>query len=236
MRKIDVCFSPDLIHLYDLSDKCVVVVDIFRATSCMVTAFAHGAAEIVPVEQIELCQSFREKGYLISAERNGITPEGFDFDNSPFSYQDPKVKGAKICVTTTNGTVAIRRSAEAPQLYVGAFLNLSSITEAVKNWQGDALVVCAGWKGKPNLEDTLFAGALIDQLTGVYEVADDAALMAWKNYNVASKDMLTAVKNSSHVKRLLGLGIEKDIAFCLEMDRYDVLPELEGERLVNKKR
>ena len=59
MRKIDVCFSPDLIHLYDLTDKCVVVVDIFRATSCMVTAFAHGAAEIVPVEQIELCQSFR---------------------------------------------------------------------------------------------------------------------------------------------------------------------------------
>ena len=139
-------------------------------------------------------------------------------------------------MTTTNGTVAIRRSAEAPQLYVGAFLNLSSITEAVKNWQGDALVVCAGWKGKPNLEDTLFAGALIDQLTGAYEVADDAALMAWKNFNVASKDMLTAVKNSSHVKRLLGLGIEKDIAFCLEVDRYDVLPELEGERLVNKKR
>ena len=97
------------------------------------------------------------------------------------------------------------------------------------------MVVCAGWKGKPNLEDTLFAGALIDQLAGVYEVADDAALMAWKNYNVASKDMLTAVKNSSHVKRLLGLGIEKDIAFCLEMDRYDVLPVLEGERLINAK-
>ena len=143
MRKIDVCLSPDLIHLYDLSGKAVVAVDIFRATSCMVTAFAHGAAEIVLVEQIELCQSFREQGYLISAERNGITPEGFDFDNSPFSYQAPKVKGAKICVTTTNGTVAIRRSAEAPKVYVGAFLNLSSITEAVKNWQGDALVVCA---------------------------------------------------------------------------------------------
>ena len=233
MRKIDVCLSPDLLHLYDLAGKAVVAVDIFRATSCMVTAFAHGASEIVPVEQVDLCVSYRERGYLVSAERNGITPEGFDFDNSPFSYQVEKVRGAKICVTTTNGTVAIRRSEAAAALYVGAFLNISRVVEALKAWNGDALVVCAGWKGKPNLEDTLFAGALIDLLTGQYEVADDAALMAWKNYNVAAKDLLTAVKNSSHVNRLLGLGIERDIAFCLEFDRYSVLPTWDGQRLIN---
>ncbi len=226
MRKIDVCYSPDLIHLYDLADKAVVVVDIFRATSCMVTAFAHGAKEIIPVEQIELCESYRSRGYLISAERNGITPPGFDFDNSPFSYQTEKVKGSKICVTTTNGTVAIRRSSSALKVYIGAFLNISTVVSALLKWEGDVLVVCAGWKGKPNLEDTLFAGALIDFLTGQFEVADDAALMAWKNYNLASKDLITAVNNSSHVKRLLKLGIQKDIDFCLEMDRYQVLPSL----------
>ena len=197
----------------------------------MVTAFANGAQEILPVEDVDFCQSKKAEGYLISAERNGITPAGFDFDNSPFSYQVEKVKGAKICVTTTNGTVAIRRAEKAPLLMVGAFLNLSKVVEALKNWEGDALVLCAGWKGKPNLEDTLFAGALIDALTGEYEVADDAALMAWKQYNVASNDLLTAVKNSSHVNRLLGLGIEKDIAFCLEFDRYSVLPKLEGDAL-----
>ncbi len=232
MQKIDVCLSPDLIHLYDLAGKAVVVVDVFRATSCMVTAFAHGAVEIIPVEDVEVCASHREQGYLISAERNGVTPAGFDFDNSPFSYQVDRVKGAKICVTTTNGTVALRRSVQATQVYVGAFLNISSVVRALKAWQGDAIVVCAGWKGKPNLEDTLFAGALIDELVGQYTVADDAALMAWKQYNLASSDLITAVKHSSHVNRLLGLGIEKDITFCLERDRYDVLPHLQGDKLV----
>lgn len=232
MQKIDVCLSPDLIHLYDLAGKAVVVVDVFRATSCMVTAFAHGAVEIIPVEDVEVCASHREQGYLISAERNGLTPVGFDFDNSPFSYQVDRVKGAKICVTTTNGTVALRRSVQATQVYVGAFLNISSVVRALKAWQGDAIVVCAGWKGKPNLEDTLFAGALIDELVGQYSVADDAALMAWKQYNLASSDLITAVKHSSHVNRLLGLGIEKDITFCLERDRYDVLPHLQGDKLV----
>jgi 2-phosphosulfolactate phosphatase len=232
MQKIDVCLSPDLIHLYDLAGKAVVVVDIFRATSCMVTAFAHGAVEIIPVEDVDVCASHREQGYLISAERNGVTPAGFDFDNSPFSYQVDRVKGAKICVTTTNGTVALRRSVQAAQVFVGAFLNISSVVRALKAWAGDAIVVCAGWKGKPNLEDTLFAGALIDELVGQYSVADDAALMAWKQFNVASSDLITAVKHSSHVNRLLGLGIEKDITFCLERDRYDVLPHLQGDKLV----
>lgn len=224
MRKIDVCLSPDLVHLYDLTDTAVVVVDIFRATSCMVTAFAHGASEILPVEDIDFCLSQKNNGYLISAERNGITPEGFDFDNSPFSYQVEKVKNAKICVTTTNGTVALRRAEKAPLLMVGAFLNVSMVVKALKAWKGNALVLCAGWKGKPNLEDTLFAGCVIDELHGQYIVADDAALMAWQNYNIASKDLQTAVKNSSHVNRLLKLGIEKDIAFCLEKDKYSVLP------------
>jgi 2-phosphosulfolactate phosphatase len=143
-----------------------------------------------------------------------------------------KVKDAKICVTKTNGTVAIRRSETAAALYVGAFLNIYRVVDALQTWDGDVLVVCAGWKGKPNLEDTLFAGALIDELVGQYTVADDAALMAWKQYHVASSDLITAVKKSSHVNRLLGLGIEKDIAFCLERDRYDVLPHLQGDKLV----
>jgi 2-phosphosulfolactate phosphatase len=231
MKKIDVCLSPDLIHLYDLRGQAVVVVDIFRATSCMVTAFANGAAEILPVEDVALCASYGEQGYLTAAERNGLTPAGFDFDNSPFSYQVERVKGAKICVTTTNGTVALRRLVTAAKVFVGAFLNISRVAEALRQWDGDALIVCAGWKGKPNLEDTLFAGALIDMLHGEFAVADDAALMAWKQYNLASNDLLTAVKNSSHVNRLLGLGIEKDIAFCLEMDRYTVLPYLVNDAL-----
>lgn len=231
MRKIDVCLSPDLVHLYDLTNTAVVVVDIFRATSCMVTAFAHGAKEILPVEDIALCQSMKEKGYLISAERNGITPEGFDFDNSPFSYQVEKVNGAKICVTTTNGTVAIRKAENAPLLIVGAFLNISCVVDKLKSWEGNVLVLCAGWKGKPNLEDTLFAGCLIDELNTLFQVADDAALMAWQQYNIASKDLQTAVKNSSHVNRLLKLGIEKDIAFCLEKDKYHVLPVWSGNCL-----
>jgi phosphosulfolactate phosphohydrolase-like enzyme len=49
MKNIDVCPNPELLHLYKLDGKIAVVVDIFRATSCMTTAFAHGVAKIIPV-------------------------------------------------------------------------------------------------------------------------------------------------------------------------------------------
>ncbi len=231
MRKIDVCLSPDLIHLYDIRESAIVVVDIFRATSCMVTAFGNGANKILPVEDLELCRSKKKEGYLIAAERNGESPEGFDLGNSPFSFQEERIKGADICVTTTNGTVAIRRSSISPLVIIGAFLNLSKVVERLKNWERDVVVVCAGWKGRPNLEDSIFAGALIDALKEDYIYADDASLVCHKLFLEGKDNLLEYVKESSHVQRLKKLGIEKDIEFCLKKDYYEVLPILVGDYL-----
>jgi 2-phosphosulfolactate phosphatase len=105
MKTIDVCLTPELLHLHNIENSIVVVVDIFRATSCMTTAFANGVGSIIPVATIDECVAYQQQGYLAAAERDGKTPEGFDFDNSPFSYMVDKVKDATICVTTTNGTL-----------------------------------------------------------------------------------------------------------------------------------
>ncbi len=232
MQKIDVCVSPELLHLYNIENSIVVVVDIFRATSCMTTAFANGVEAIIPVSTIDECLSYQRKGYLAAAERDGKTPEGFDFDNSPFSYMTEKVNGATVCVTTTNGTLAITKSKSAVKVMVGAFLNLGALANYLKDQQYDILVLCAGWKGKPNLEDTLFAGALVERLKEEFMVDDDSALMALRQYELAKHDLLSFVASSSHVKRLQRLGIQKDIAYCLQHDLYDVLPVMRGNMLV----
>ena len=114
MKTIDVCLTPELLHLHNIENSIVVVVDIFRATSCMTTAFANGVGSIIPVATIDECVAYQQQGYLAAAERDGKTPEGFDFDNSPFSYMVDKVKDATICVTTTNGTLAITKSKSFP--------------------------------------------------------------------------------------------------------------------------
>src|SRR5687768_16137569 len=118
MRTIDVCLSPDMMHLYPVENQAVVVVDILRATSCMTTAFAHGIAEIAPFAKLEDCLAMKAKGFYTAGERDGKKVDGFDFGNSPFEYQDPKLKGSKIAFTTTNGTQAIAKSLGASEIII----------------------------------------------------------------------------------------------------------------------
>ncbi|MFT4032701.1 MAG: 2-phosphosulfolactate phosphatase [Siphonobacter sp.] len=232
MKQIDVCLTPELLYQHKIDNTIVIVVDIFRATSCMVTGFAYGVEAIIPVATIDECNALRALGHYGAAERNGSTPEGYDLDNSPFSYMNEKFVGSTIAVTTTNGTLAITKSRGAVKVMIGAFLNLGALSQYLKNQQYDVLVLCAGWKGKPNLEDTLFAGALVDRLQDSFAISEDAAMMAQRLYQQGKNDMLGFVANSSHVRRLQRLGIQKDIAYCLQEDLYDVLPVLRGNQLV----
>ncbi|WP_028524044.1 2-phosphosulfolactate phosphatase [Runella limosa] len=234
MKSIDVCLTPDLLHLHNIDNTIVVVTDIFRATSCMVTGLAYGVGSITPVATVEECFELQQKGYIAAAERNAMKVEGFDLDNSPFSYMDEDLVGANIAMTTTNGTLSITKAkTSAVKVLVGAFLNLGAIVNHLKSQPYDVLVLCAGWKGRVNLEDTLFAGALVDALKDEYMIGEDSALMAMRAYQQAQNDLLGYVANSSHVRRLQRLGIHKDIAYCLQRDLYDVVPVLRGSTLVN---
>jgi 2-phosphosulfolactate phosphatase len=232
MRSISVCLSPELTQLYDLSDKTVVVVDILRATSCMTTAFAHGVAAIKPIANLEECRALSSRGYITSGERNGEKVEGFDKGNSPFEYMGADIKGKKIAFTTTNGTQAIEKAKGARELLVGSFLNLESVVNYVKASANSVVIICAGWKGRVNLEDSLFAGAVVDALKSEFEIPDDAELMAHQLYIEAKSDMVKFLSRSSHVKRLNRLNIHKDIEFCLTPNQYNVLPKLVNGELI----
>lgn len=232
MKSIDVCLTPELIHLYNLNDRTVVIVDILRATSCMVTAFANGAERIVPFANQDECRQMKSRGYITSGERDGKKVEGFDKGNSPFEYMGNEVMGKKIAFTTTNGTQAIEKSKQAKEIIIGSFLNLSSIVKYLLFSHNNILIVCAGWKGKVNLEDTLFAGALVEKLKNYIEPDCDAPLAAQHLYNLAKDDMYGFLKQSSHVKRLHRLNIQKDIEYCLTPDQYTVIPRLVNGALV----
>lgn len=231
-RKVDVCLTPELYHLYEDNDRVVVVTDILRATSCMTTAIEHGIKSITPVATVDECRALQERGMIGAAERGGEKVEGFTLDNSPYSYMDPALRGQEIAVTTTNGTLAITKSASAREVIIGSFLNLSTIAKYITSLDADILIFCAGWKGKFNLEDTLFAGALCEKLEDTHEAECDAVLASQVLYSQAKDNLEETLKQSSHVQRLKRLNIEKDIAFCLTLDLYTAIPVLREGKLV----
>jgi 2-phosphosulfolactate phosphatase len=218
----------------NVEEYIVVIVDIFRATSSICYGIENGAEAIIPVAEVDECLAYRDNqtGYLLAAERNGEVVEGFDFGNSPFSYTKEKVAGKTVVLTTTNGTQALHLSRSAKKVVIGSFLNLTALCNWLKTQNENILLVCAGWKNNFNLEDTLFSGAVAEQLKSGDYKTDDSAIAANDLYQLGKNDLNAYLAKTSHSERLKKLGIEADIAFCLNVDITTAIPVLEGERLV----
>jgi 2-phosphosulfolactate phosphatase len=233
-KSLHVCLSPALLPLYKVDEYITVIVDIFRATSSICYGIENGADAIIPVAEVDECIAYRDKEtqFLLAAERNGEVVAGFDFGNSPFSYTKEKVGGKTVVLTTTNGTNALHLSRSAKKIVIGSFLNLTSLCNWLKTQNENVLLVCAGWKNNFNLEDTLFSGAVVDQLKSGDFKTDDAAIASNDLYQLAKNDLNAYLEKTSHSERLKKLGIEADIAFCLNVDITTAIPILHGQRLV----
>lgn len=235
-RKIEVVLTPALLHLYQVQHKNVVIIDILRATSSICVAFYGGVNKILPVSTPEECMMFKDFDFLCAAERNAVKLPGFDMGNSPFEFQNPLLKERNIAFTTTNGTKAIKQSKElgAGKIIIGSFLNLEALVSWLKQQPEDVILLCAGWKDKANLEDSLFAGALVHALKDEFTTTCDSALMAATLYTTMQHDLEGYVRLSSHANRFKALhAAEDDVRFCVQMNSAPALPIMQGEYLVN---
>lgn len=228
MKSIDVCFSPALYPAYHEADAVVVVVDVFRATTTMAAAFQNGARSIRPVATVEEAEQYKNKGWLVGAERNVERCSFADFGNSPFDYIKEKVAGKDIVFTTTNGTKAITMARSAGHIVTGAFVNLQAVCDYCLAKDKNVIVLCSGWQDKVNIEDTLFGGALVDLLikSRHYTLGSDAAAIAldmWKNNREHLADYLDT---TDHMGRLKAHHLEDSVPYCLTLSCVDKVPEL----------
>src|SRR5215217_6854123 len=161
------CLSPSLLHLYDVRDCVVVVIDILRATSTISTALYNGAKAIIPVDSVEKCIRLgREMECITAGERDGQVAEGLQHGNSSFEYPREFIEGKTLVLTTTNGTKLLHMALAkgATEIITGSFLNLSAVCDHLIDLKRNVILACAAWKDRPNMEDTLFAGAVIDRV------------------------------------------------------------------------
>lgn len=229
-RKVSLCLMPELSMHFQMNDSIAVVMDVLRATSCIVTGIEGGAAHFIPTLQPEQAKTYQDKGYLAAGERGGEKVEGFDLGNSPLEYLDAELHGKKIAITTTNGTRAIEAAKSARICLIASFANFSKTIDFLNNSDRDVILVCSGWKGSLSMEDTLLGGALIHHLQSC-SCDGDEALAAKQLFLSVKNNLLAFVKTSSHAQRLIKLGFEKDIDFCFQFDTSTALPILRNEKI-----
>ena len=232
--EIDACFSPYLYPVYQNDNSIVVIIDVLRATSAICAAFEHGAEKIIPVATLEQAKAYKEKGFLVGAERDGSPVDGFNFGNSPFHYMGDHVKGKTIVLTTTNGTQAIEVSKNAYKIVIGSFLNITALCDFLVAENRNILLLCSGWKNKFNLEDAVFAGAVTDEISNRSEnyKFGDACLALKYLSQMAKENPNKFLSHSSHKERLAALNLKEDVRYCLTPDQTKVIPVYKDGALV----
>lgn len=234
--RLEVCASPALIHSYDVSHSVAVIIDVLRATSTICTALYNGARRVIPVAAVDECIRLGEELRAITAgERDGHIAAGLQYGNSPFEYPREFIQGKTIVLTTTNGTRLLKMVSHAADVITGSFPNLSAVTDYLISQPLPVILYCAAWKDRLNLEDMLFAGAVVHRVRPYFEIDCDTALIAEKLYVDARADLFTAMKSASHFHRLARYGLEKDIRYCLTEDAAPALPWLQDGALVDKR-
>lgn len=233
-KHIEVCFTPGEYEYFKDEYDIVVVIDVLRATSAICSAFDNGVAAMIPVSTIDEAREYKAKGYLVGAERKGQIVEGFDFGNSPYSYMKEEIKGKEIVLTTTNGTKALNIAKDAETVVVGSLLNVNALCAWLTAQNKNTLCLCSGWQDKFNLEDTICAGAIIENLlaSGKFKSDEDSSIAAKYLYLSAWDNHLGFLKASSHRRRLKNLNLNKDIKYCLTPNQTDVIPILKDGKLV----
>ena len=231
--------SPALLNLYDVDKSIVVIIDILRATSTIATALYNGARSIIPVDSVAECIRIGKQIDSITAgERDGKIAEGLENGNSPFEYSKEFIGGKTLVLTTTNGTkllhMALDNSAKA--IITGSFSNITAVCDFLVSQNQNVILGCAAWKNRVNIEDTLFAGAVIDRIGKHFSINCDSSQMATTMYRKAKPDLFKFMKsqNASHYRRLSGYGLEEDIRYCLTEDLANITVVYEDGKLMAK--
>jgi 2-phosphosulfolactate phosphatase len=235
MPQLETCFSPALYEADSHGGSIVVILDILRASSAICTAFANGAASIIPVAEIEEAMAYKSKGYLVAAERDGYVLDFADFGNSPFNFTKERVSGKTIVYSTTNGTGIINLTRSAYMTVIGSFINIGALAGWLIKQDRDVLLMCAGWKNRFNIEDTICAGAIASVLmqSNTFTTICDSTHAAIDLWSLARTDVHGYIEKAAQRSRLRDKKLDDCIEFCLTPDFTDKIPVMKNGVLVD---
>jgi 2-phosphosulfolactate phosphatase len=231
MNNLDTLLIPEEIKNKELAGKLVVVIDVLRASSTIVTALANGCRGFIPIlspEQVkEEAKQFEKERVLLGGEREGKKIEGFHLGNSPREYEREVVKDKTIIFSTTNGVKTLEMVKDAHRIIIGSFLNLGAVCNYCTNFQGEILIICAGKEGQFSLEDAACAGGIINSLRDVFPVTygeADANFTAQLLYEKFNHNILEILRKSQHGRYLESIGLGEDLKFCSQLDFFHIVP------------
>lgn len=233
--KVSVYHTPEEVPSGQLPD-CAIAIDVLRATTTMAAAFQAGAEAIQVFSDLDKLltssESWPAENRIRAGERGGQKVEGFDLGNSPLDHSPEKTKGKRLFMSTTNGTRCLQRIQDAPLVLTAALTTRQAVVNYLLQHKPDTVwLVGSGWEGEYSLEDTVCAGAIIQQATEQSKannhdiIGNDSALASVSLYLQWQTKLKELLYQASHGQRLLNKNNTVDIDYCAQLDILDIVPK-----------
>ncbi len=240
--KIAVLFTPHGLSAPELVGRGVIVLDVLRTTTTVITAVANGAKAVVPAatseEAVRLTANLEKDGLLLAGERKSLKIEGFALGNSPREMTPAAVSGKTIFLATTNGTPALVAAQGGDPVLVGGVVNFKALVAraravfAERGEGADLVIVCAGREGEFALEDAYTAGRLVRALKrGTRKLRLNDAAAAAADLTTHYRDWADALSHSEAARQLAQVDLGDDVAFSSKPDRFSVVPTYADRRI-----
>ena len=236
--KIDIIISADDIIESKLENKIAVVIDMFRATSVIVTALNNGCEEVIPFltieETLESSEELNREEYILGGERRAVKIDGFDLSNSPVEYTKEVVENKKVLITTTNGTRTLTKSNSAKRIIIAAMINAKAVADKLLEINEDVVIINAGTNGNFSMDDYICSGYIINEMLKVdnnIELTDisKTANIIYEN----NSDIISYVKEATHYSVMKSLELDNDIEYCMKKSIVNNVPEYKDGKIVN---
>ncbi|GAB3043566.1 2-phosphosulfolactate phosphatase [Virgibacillus ainsalahensis] len=240
--KIHLLLKKEEIDTFQMdNNKIAVVFDVLLATSTITACLDYGAERVVPVmdeaEALQEAKNFAPKDVSLVGEYDGKTIDGF-LGPAPLALEK-HVAGKTVVLSTTNGTVAIRKAASAKEVYIASLLNGKAVSEEITEIYDNEtiIVICSGSQNQFCIEDFYGAGYFIQQLVSEYgDHVDltDSALTAKMFYeNVTHQDVL---RDSRVGRMLVSHELQDDITFINQQGILSIIPRLVDGKTIEVKK
>lgn len=234
--KVDIIISADHITESKIENKIAVVIDMFRATSVIVTALSNGCKEVIPYltieETLEHAKNLNREDYILGGERSAVKIDGFDLSNSPLEYTEAVIKNKIVLMTTTNGTRTLTKSTSAKRILIAAMINAKSVAKELLKINEDIVIINAGTNGNFSMDDYICGGYIINEMLKhdkdleLTDIAKTANMIYEEN-----PDIISYVKHATHYSVMKSLKLDDDIKYCTAKSIVCIVPEYKQNKI-----
>ncbi len=224
--------NTDIVPSGPYSDV-VVLIDVLRTCTVAPMLFERGARSLSLTPSMRRARAEAGAGRVLVGERQGVPPEGFNHGNSPANLAQVAVAGLDVVMVSENAPRWLEQLGDARHVMLGSLYNAEAVARRAAAVATERIdLVCSGFAGEPDLDDTLaaalIAGLLKRRLAGAQVRGATRFATALLRAFPEPVDVLWRSLAGHYLR---SIGLEQDIGFAARVSVSDSVPELRSVAL-----